>query len=38
MTPKLVKKFRKLRFDILVESGAGLAAGYRDSDYERQGA
>lgn len=38
MTPKVVKKFRSLRFEILVERGAGLYAGYRDSDYERQGA
>ncbi|MEE4247925.1 MAG: hypothetical protein V2I33_21225 [Kangiellaceae bacterium] len=38
LTPSTVKKFRKLRFKLIVESGAGLAAGFRDTDYSSQGA
>jgi NAD(P) transhydrogenase len=38
ITPSTVKKFRKLRFKIIVESGAGLLAGFRDTDYSAQGA
>lgn len=34
----MVKRYRKLGFDIYVESEAGLKAGFTDSDYEKQGA
>jgi len=38
VTPNLVKKFRKLGFDVLVESGAGEPAGFWNSEYEKYGA
>jgi alanine dehydrogenase len=37
MTPSQIPKFRRMGFSIHVESGAGLNAGFRDSDYERYG-
>jgi NAD(P) transhydrogenase len=33
ITPSVVKKFRKLRFNVNIESGAGLKAGFRDFEY-----
>jgi len=38
MTPSTVKKFRKLGFNILIESEAGRGAGYRETDYIKAGA
>jgi NAD(P) transhydrogenase subunit alpha len=38
MAPDVAKKLTKLKCDVVVEAGAGLAAGYRDSDYEEAGA
>jgi NAD/NADP transhydrogenase alpha subunit len=38
VTPNTVKKFRKLRFSVTVESGAGRTAGFRDDDYTAAGA
>jgi NAD(P) transhydrogenase subunit alpha len=37
-TPDSVTKLKQLGFDVVVESGAGLAAGFDDGAYERAGA
>ncbi|TCT21372.1 Re/Si-specific NAD(P)(+) transhydrogenase subunit alpha [Thiobaca trueperi] len=37
-TPEVVKKLIGKGFDLLVESGAGVRAGYPDADYEQAGA
>ena len=37
-TPDSVTKLKQLGFDVTVESGAGLAAGFDDGAYERAGA
>ncbi len=37
-TPDSVKRLAKYGFDINVEQGAGLAAGFRDEDYDAAGA
>lgn len=37
-TPKSVEGLRKLGYDVVVESGAGLAASFQDSAYEEAGA
>jgi len=38
MTPKLIRRFRKLGFVVRVEQGAGEKAGYRDEDFHKAGA
>ncbi|MDA0372150.1 MAG: Re/Si-specific NAD(P)(+) transhydrogenase subunit alpha [Planctomycetota bacterium] len=37
-TPETVKGYTKLGLQVAVESGAGLASGFRDADYEAAGA
>jgi NAD(P) transhydrogenase subunit alpha len=37
-TPETVKKLKVLGFDIVIETGAGSAASFRDADYEAAGA
>ncbi|HMY59682.1 MAG TPA: NAD(P)(+) transhydrogenase (Re/Si-specific) subunit alpha, partial [Pseudomonadota bacterium] len=37
-TPETVGKLKKLGFDVVVESGAGEGASFRDQDYEQAGA
>ncbi|MEY2981571.1 MAG: Re/Si-specific NAD(P)(+) transhydrogenase subunit alpha [Planctomycetota bacterium] len=37
-TPETVKGYTKLGLEVTVESGAGLASGFRDADYEAAGA
>jgi NAD(P) transhydrogenase subunit alpha len=37
-TPESVKKLAKLGFAVAIETGAGLAAGFSDADYEAAGA
>ena len=37
-TPETVGRLRKLDFDVVVESGAGSAASFEDTEYERAGA
>lgn len=37
-TPETVKGYKKLGLEFAVESGAGLASGFRDEDYEAAGA
>ncbi|WP_300473009.1 Re/Si-specific NAD(P)(+) transhydrogenase subunit alpha [uncultured Psychrobacter sp.] len=38
LTPDAVKKLRKLGFEVVVQSGAGLAAYYTDDSYQTAGA
>jgi NAD(P) transhydrogenase subunit alpha len=38
LVPIVVRSLIKANFEVLVESGAGLSAGYRDSDYAEKGA
>jgi len=38
ITPKMVRKFRKSGFEVIIEKGAGEAAGFWDSEYEKYGA
>ncbi len=38
MTPDSVRQIRKLGYDCVIESGAGLAAGFADTTYEEAGA
>lgn len=38
LTPAVVPALAKLGADVVVESGAGVAAGFRDEDYEAKGA
>ena len=38
ITPANVEKFKKLGFEVAVQSEAGLAAGYDDADYGKAGA
>ncbi len=38
ITPETVKKFISLGFSVVVEAGAGDAAGFLDADYNEQGA
>merc|ERR1719145_287798 len=33
LTPSVVPKLRKMGFQILLEAGAGLGAGFKDEDY-----
>lgn len=37
-TPKTVKRFLKMGFEVSVQSGAGLKTGYRDEDFSQAGA
>ena len=37
-TPEIVKRYVAKGFDVLVESGAGIAASFADNDYESAGA
>lgn len=37
-TPKHVEQLRGLGYDVIVESGAGLQAGFHDDDYVAAGA
>ncbi|MEE2644959.1 MAG: Re/Si-specific NAD(P)(+) transhydrogenase subunit alpha [Myxococcota bacterium] len=37
-TPETIKLLQKLNFEVAVERGAGVEAGYRDTDYEEVGA
>ena len=38
LTPSVIPNLAKARFDVIVESGAGLAAGYPDGEYTAKGA
>jgi NAD(P) transhydrogenase subunit alpha len=38
VTPTVVPLLKKARMDVLVEAGAGEAAGFRDAEYEQAGA
>ena len=38
VTPETVAKLAKLGFDVLIESGAGEAAAFTDSEYQKAGA
>lgn len=38
LVPAVLPQLAKAGFDVLVEAGAGLAAGFRDKDYEGKGA
>lgn len=38
LTPMVVPNLAKAGFEVLVEAGAGIAAGYRDTDYGEKGA
>ncbi len=38
LAPETVKKLQKKKFDVAIEAGAGIAAGFSDADYEREGA
>ena len=38
LVPAVLPQLAKAGFDVLVEAGAGLAAGFRDKDYEDKGA
>lgn len=38
LTPSVIRKFRKLRFSVKIETGAGLKAGFRDDEYVQNGA
>lgn len=38
IVPTSMKKLMKAGFEVVVESGAGKAANYHDSDYEQAGA
>lgn len=38
LVPSLIPQLQKWGFDVLVEKGAGVAAGYPDADYQARGA
>jgi H+-translocating NAD(P) transhydrogenase subunit alpha len=38
VTPETVRKFKGLGAEVVVETGAGLASGISDADYEAAGA
>jgi NAD(P) transhydrogenase len=38
ITPRTVKRFRKLGYSVMIETGAGKPAGFNDAAYEAQGA